>query len=117
MIGPMSYTAIQSMLDAAYPSGLRNYWRSNFLAAIDDDLIETILANAGGLPGFAGSAILFGDAIKPFALGAGYVNDMTGDEGAERIRAAYGAQYERLVEIKPTYDPSNFFRGNQNIHP
>ena len=59
----------------------------------------------------------FGDAIKPFALGGGYMNYMTGDEGAERIRAAYGAQYERLVEIKRTYDPSNFFRGNQNIHP
>ena len=59
----------------------------------------------------------FGDAMKSFATGAGYVNYMTENEGAERIRATYDANYERLVAIKRKYDPTNFFSGNQNITP
>jgi FAD/FMN-containing dehydrogenase len=39
------------------------------------------------------------------------------DEGCERIKAAYGANYERLVGLKNKYDPTNLFRHNQNIKP
>jgi FAD/FMN-containing dehydrogenase len=39
------------------------------------------------------------------------------EEGAAAMRAAYGANYERLVELKEQYDPGNFFRHNQNIRP
>jgi FAD/FMN-containing dehydrogenase len=46
-----------------------------------------------------------------------YVNFL-GDEGPDRVRAAYpGATWERLVEIKRRYDPKNLFRRNQNITP
>jgi FAD/FMN-containing dehydrogenase len=46
-----------------------------------------------------------------------YVNFLT-DEGPERVRAAYpGTTWDRLVEIKRTYDPTNLFRLNQNIPP
>jgi FAD/FMN-containing dehydrogenase len=46
-----------------------------------------------------------------------YVNFL-GDEGDTRVRAAYpGATWDRLVEIKKRYDPSNLFRLNQNIPP
>lgn len=38
-------------------------------------------------------------------------------EGEARIRAAYGDNYERLVEVKNKYDPTNLFRINQNIKP
>ncbi|GAA0949549.1 FAD-binding oxidoreductase [Nonomuraea longicatena] len=48
---------------------------------------------------------------------AAYVNFL-GDEGEERIRAAYpNGTYERLAKIKAVYDPTNFFRLNQNIPP
>jgi FAD/FMN-containing dehydrogenase len=41
-----------------------------------------------------------------------------GDEGEERVRAAYpGATWERLAAIKARYDPDNLFRLNQNIPP
>jgi len=39
------------------------------------------------------------------------------DEGQDRVRATYGDNYDRLAEIKAKYDPDNFFRINQNIHP
>jgi len=55
--------------------------------------------------------------MQPHAGGRVYLNFL-GDEGAERVRHAYGdRQYERLVELKRTYDPTNFFRRNQNIEP
>ncbi|WP_432261892.1 BBE domain-containing protein [Cupriavidus sp. TMH.W2] len=40
-----------------------------------------------------------------------------GEEGDDRVRAAYGENYQRLVDIKNKYDPDNFFRLNQNVRP
>ena len=59
-------------------------------------------------------------AMQPFATGGVYVNYLgrEADEGAERLRAAYGPEkYERLVALKNIYDPTNLFRLNQNITP
>jgi FAD/FMN-containing dehydrogenase len=59
----------------------------------------------------------FFDAMQPHAGGRVYLNFL-GDEGGNRVRQAYGARnYERLVELKRAYDPTNFFRLNQNIEP
>ncbi len=55
-------------------------------------------------------------AAAPFATGAVYVNFLTGEEG-DRIKAAYGRNYERLARIKERYDSRNLFRVNQNIRP
>jgi FAD/FMN-containing dehydrogenase len=55
-------------------------------------------------------------ATTPFATGDVYVNFLTADE-QDRVRAAYGDNYDRLAGIKTKYDPTNLFRMNQNIKP
>jgi FAD/FMN-containing dehydrogenase len=58
----------------------------------------------------------FWSALEPWHQGV-YVNFL-GDEGAERVRQAYGPEkYDRLRALKQKYDPENFFRINQNIAP
>lgn len=57
------------------------------------------------------------DAVRPFLAEGVYVNYLGEGEGEARVRAAYGPNYERLVAVKKKYDPSNFFRLNQNIKP
>jgi FAD/FMN-containing dehydrogenase len=56
------------------------------------------------------------DLMKPFSMGGEYVNNL-GEEAEDRVRASYGANYERLVSLKNKYDPGNFFRLNANIIP
>ena len=46
-----------------------------------------------------------------------YVNFLGGDEDPGRVREAYGDVYDRLVDVKTTYDPDNVFHHNQNIRP
>jgi FAD/FMN-containing dehydrogenase len=55
-------------------------------------------------------------AMEPFLERAVYANNL-GDEGADRVRAAYGANYDRLAALKAVYDPANLFRLNQNLKP
>jgi FAD/FMN-containing dehydrogenase len=55
-------------------------------------------------------------AMQPFSSGGVYVNYL-GNEGEERVKAAYGTNYTRLVSMKNKYDPTNLFRFNQNIRP
>jgi len=58
----------------------------------------------------------FMDAMAPFATDGVGVNFLS-REGHDRVKAAYGENYNRLTEIKAKYDPENFFRLNQNITP
>jgi FAD/FMN-containing dehydrogenase len=164
VIGPMPYTALQSMFDASYPHGRFNYWKSSYLDELTDAAIDTLLEHAadirsplssfylehlGGAIARGGeTASAFGHrdhrfdlailaqaadaeglgpeiewaralfaAIQPHAAQAVYVNNL-GDEGADRVRAAYRPDvYERLVKLKDAYDPENTFRLNQNIAP
>lgn len=55
-------------------------------------------------------------AIEPYSTAGAYVNFL-GEEGQERTRSAYQESYDRLVALKNSYDPDNFFRLNQNIEP
>lgn len=55
--------------------------------------------------------------LRGFSTGGVYINFQTDDEGEERIRAAYGQNYDRLVEVKTRWDPENIFTMNKNIPP
>ena len=56
----------------------------------------------------------FFKASAPYASSGAYVSFMT-EEEHDRVAAAYGSNYPRLVEIKGRYDPENIFHLNQNI--
>lgn len=58
----------------------------------------------------------FHEVMAPHATGGVYVNLIADDE-EERVPAAYGPNYQRLVELKERWDPSNLFQGNYNITP
>ena len=60
--------------------------------------------------------IEYHEALHPYSAGGAYVNMMM-DEGEERVRASYRDNYDRLADVKRTYDPDNLFRINQNIRP
>jgi len=55
-------------------------------------------------------------ATEPYSEPGGYVNFMADDDGA-RVQDNYRGHYERLAQIKRSYDPGNLFRLNQNIRP
>jgi hypothetical protein len=55
--------------------------------------------------------------LRPFSTGRTYINFQTADEGEERVRATYGVNWDRLVEVKNKYDADNLFRANRNIRP
>jgi FAD/FMN-containing dehydrogenase len=55
--------------------------------------------------------------LRTFSTGGTYVNFLTEEEGADRVKAAYGENLRRLGEIKKKWDPENLFRANKNIAP
>jgi FAD/FMN-containing dehydrogenase len=55
--------------------------------------------------------------MRQFSTGGTYINFLTEEEGDDRTRAAYRANYARLAEVKARWDPSNLFRANKNIVP
>lgn len=95
---PTNATAYSSR-DAKFVMNVHSRWEN----AQDDDKC-------------IGWARRFFKATAPYASGGAYVNFMT-EEEQNRVMAAYGPNYERLVEIKTKYDPQNIFHMNQNIKP
>ena len=85
--------------DAAFVMNVHTRWDD----AADDDRCR-------------GWAREFFASATPYASGGAYVNFMPEDDGG-RIEAAYGGNYERLLEVKRQYDPDNRFRLNHNITP
>jgi FAD/FMN-containing dehydrogenase len=55
--------------------------------------------------------------IEPLISGSAYLNHLAGDDQPEKVRASFGANYERLVALKQQYDPTNLFRLNPNVKP
>lgn len=58
----------------------------------------------------------FHQSMAPYATDGVYANYLDRDE-ADRVKTAYGENYDRLVEVKNEWDPENLFRMNQNIEP
>lgn len=56
----------------------------------------------------------FFEAMQSFTSNKVYVN-LLGVEGQDRVREAYGENYNRLLDLKDAYDPINLFSMNQNI--
>ena len=84
------------------------YW-SMVIAGIDPDPAKAAALKSWGRA--------YWEAVHPHNLGGAYVNFMDADEAKGRVRASYGANWERLVAVKPAYDPKNLFRVNHNIDP
>jgi FAD/FMN-containing dehydrogenase len=159
-----SYVSQQSLLDATQPKGRRYYWKSEYLAKLEREVLAKVIEHARRIVSPHSAIILFpiGGALnrlpmdhspagnrdaawvlniaaswektqddeaniewtraawrdmRRFSTGGTYVNFLTEEEGDERVRAAYGKNYDRLVEVKTKWDPGNLFRMNKNIAP
>jgi FAD/FMN-containing dehydrogenase len=90
-------------------------------AFADRDAASTLLIATGWAdPGETEARVAWAretwSAVQPYAKPSAYVNYL--DQGDDqRTEAVFGANYQRLVEIKRTYDPDNIFRHNANIRP
>ena len=163
--GGMPYTDIQTVLDEDYPDGYHYYWKSLYLEALSDQVIDRVAAWTAQRPSPLSTVDLWhmGGAIRRFSATDGAVGNRdapyllgieanwhpTGDDeanvawtrdciadmrqfsdgsqylnfpgfyeaGDKTMRTTFGEQYQRLVALKNKYDPTNFFRLNQNIKP
>jgi FAD/FMN-containing dehydrogenase len=57
------------------------------------------------------------DLFSPYFAERRWLNYFSDDDGADAVRAAYGPNYDRLLELKRRYDPENAFHLNHNIDP
>ena len=57
-VGPMPYCRLNSMLDASYPKGALNYWKSNFLAELSDAAMSTMIDCFARCPTSMGQLLL-----------------------------------------------------------
>jgi FAD/FMN-containing dehydrogenase len=101
--------AVHAVGSGETPWGARDATWSMVIAGIDPDPSKATALKAW--------AKAYWDGVHPHNLGGGYVNFMSEDEGEGRVKASYGANFERLVAVKRKYDPKNLFRVNQNISP
>jgi len=56
-------------------------------------------------------------ALLPHATGSGGCATFMTEYDEDRVRNSYGAEFERLQQIKATFDPDNVFHLNPNIKP
>jgi FAD/FMN-containing dehydrogenase len=100
---------------AAHKVGKSNtafsYRDANFALVIVG--IDANPANAGAITTWCEK---YFDALHPYSGDGAYVNFMM-DEGQDRVKAAFRENYDRLAAAKKQYDPTNFFRVNQNVRP
>jgi FAD/FMN-containing dehydrogenase len=79
-------------------------------------VVAGIAPEPSGTDAITGWCKHYFDTVHPYSAGGAYVNFMM-EEGQDRVKASFRDNYARLAAIKNKYDPSNFFRVNQNIRP
>jgi FAD/FMN-containing dehydrogenase len=89
--------------------GYRDAVWSGVFAGVDPDP-----ANAGTIKQWC---VNYWEEMQPYSMGGSYVNFMGEVEDQGRVRATYRGHYDRLAQVKRTYDPHNLFHANQNIRP
>ena len=100
--------AIQEVPSSAMAYAQRDAQFIHIIAGIDSD--------PANMPANTQWVRNYWSELHPYSTGAAYVNFLM-DEGQDRIRATYRANYPRLVEEKRAWDPQNLFHVNQNIKP
>jgi len=131
-IGPITYCGLNTMLDAGYPKGALNYWKSQFLAGLSDAAIETMVDAFGKCPSpmsslllehFHGAAARVGVGDTAFPLrSSGYnflvlsqwMNRADNDRCIDWARESYAAmqpfmgqgRYSNYLDDDETGDPS-----------
>jgi FAD binding domain/Berberine and berberine like len=100
--------AVHDVANSDTPFGYRDCNWAEVIVGVDPDP-----ANAGLVRDWT---VDYWNATHSYSAGGAYVNFMM-DEGHARVRASYGANYDRLAAAKATYDAANVFRVNQNIEP
>ena len=88
----------------------------SFREALFAEVIVGVDPDPANAPAITNWCKDYWEALHPYSAGGAYVNFMM-DEGQDRVQATYRDNYQRLAEIKKKYDPTNFFRVNQNIRP
>jgi FAD/FMN-containing dehydrogenase len=129
MVQPMPYTAVQMMLNDAFPEVLFEPM-GGAIARVSPDATALSVRDVKWcyhtltiwLPEMGPDEVHVGwtkklaEAMSKYARPGVYLNYVA-DEGQERVISSYGPHYERLVELKNRYDPQNLFSVNQNIRP
>ena len=95
LTGPMPYTALQSMFDAIYPTGLQWYWRGDFVAEISDEAIDQHLKFAEQLPTLQSTMHLYP------------VDGATGRVGRHETAFSYREAKWSMVIVGVDPDPAN----------
>jgi FAD/FMN-containing dehydrogenase len=162
--GPEAFTHVQSAFDPFFPKGSHYYWKSTYLPALNDEVLDALCELAAARPSprttldiwpqqgaaarVSADATAFGErrpflvafesswndaaaneaniawaraahaSMQRFNAAGVYLNlPGFGEEREDLVRAAYGANYARLQQLKRRYDPDNLFHMNQNIPP
>jgi FAD/FMN-containing dehydrogenase/pimeloyl-ACP methyl ester carboxylesterase len=65
LVEPMPYVAVQQLLDADYPAGMRNYWTGEFLSGLPDEAIEVMVRFHASKPSPLGSFFVLAGGGAP----------------------------------------------------